>query len=154
MKKKDLLFAFCVCASLLCAFPAASQADEGAAQEPQAAKAEKAAALAEGYIYHGPDEAERNKMLFRNEALEPGHAYYIDLFLLSTYSANSAKVICGLFQESSPVYVEYASQQVKAEVAEKAGAVAALFGTNLPLAVVVAGGEPPLHRPIVLGVAE
>jgi len=105
--------------------------------------------IAKGYVYHGTNEAEENAELFENGALEEGHAYYIENFIIESNGAIGA-VITNLFFEPEYFHVNYASQKVKAQVVS---AGKSILGP-LPLTVVVAGGRGPSYIPTVLGLLE
>ena len=126
------------------------------------AKAEKYAklnaagnALANGYIYHGAEEVEKNCKLFANGALESGHAYYISGFVVK-YGGSMAKIEYGdgffFSSQSNAVYVDYISQKVKGEVVE--AGITDLFGKTIeiPITVVVAGGKGYSKTPVILGI--
>mgnify|MGYP003571350831 CR=1 FL=1 len=139
--------------------------DKAAAEEAEKkAKAEKYAklnaagkALANGYIYHGSAEVEKNCKLFANGALESGHAYYISGFIVK-YGGSMAKIEYGdgffFSSQSNAVYVDYISQKVKGEIIE-AGVINLLGKTiEKPITVVVAGGKDLTKTPVVLGMIE
>ncbi|MCR4821281.1 MAG: hypothetical protein K5873_00220 [Treponema sp.] len=129
-------------------------ADAKAKTEKHAKLNAKGKQLAKGYVYHGVEEDSKSSKLFANGALEEGHAYYISGFVVK-YSGSMAAIEYGdgLFfsSRSSPVYVDYISQKVKAEVVESG--VQSLFGQTIeiPLKVVVAGGKGFAKMPVVLG---
>ena len=130
------------------------EAEQKAAEEAIAAKRKandaKAKSFAKGYTYHGIDEDTSNARLFKNEALEAGHAYYISGFVVSKYSNNMGAVVISLFEESNYLLVDYVNTKVKNEVLNASKTV---FG-NLPVTVVVAGGSGRSKTPVILGLVE
>ena len=141
----------------------AAEAERIAKEEAEKkAKAEKYAKLnaagksiANGYIYHGAEEVEKNCKLFANGALESGHAYYISGFVVK-YGGSMAKIEYGdgffFSSQSNAVYVDYISQKVKGEVVE--AGITDLFGKTIeiPITVVVAGGKGYSKTPVILGI--
>lgn len=141
----------------------AAEAERIAKEEAEKkAKAEKYAKLnatgksiANGYIYHGAEEVEKNCKLFANGALESGHAYYISGFVVK-YGGSMAKIEYGdgffFSSQSNGVYVDYISQKVKGEVVE--AGITDLFGKTIeiPITVVVAGGKGYSKTPVILGI--
>lgn len=117
----------------------------------------KAKSLANGYVYHGKNEAEKNCKLFANGALEAGHAYYVSGFVVK-YGGSMAAIEYGdgffFSSKSSAVLVDYASQKIKAEVVE--AGMESFFGKTIeiPLTVVIAGGKGMMKTPVVLGLIE
>lgn len=145
----------------LAAIEAEKKAQEEAArkaqQEKDAALNSKGKKIAEGFIYHGIEEAERNQKMFVNDALESGHAYYIPGFVVK-YGGSMAKIEYGdiffLSYQSNAVYVDYISKKIKSEVVE-AGIINFMGETvETPLTVVVAGGIGYSDTPVVLGIVE
>lgn len=130
----------------------AAEAERIAKEEAEKkAKAEKYAklnaagnALANGYTYHGVEEVKKNRKLFANGALESGHAYYISGFVVK-YGGSMARI----GSQSNAVYVDYISQRVKGEVVE-AGITD--YAIEIPITVVVAGGEGYSKTPVILGI--
>ena len=133
------------------------EAEKKAETEKQAKLNAAGKSLAKGYIYHGIEEVDKNRKLFRNGALESGHAYYISGFVVK-YGGTMAKIEYGdgffFSSQSSAVYVDYISQKVKGEVVE--AGVTNFFGQTVetPITVVVAGGKGITKIPVVLGVIE
>ena len=131
-------------------------ADAKAKAEARAAANAKGKTIAKGYVYHGVEEDDKSSKLFANGALEEGHAYYISGFVVK-YSGSMAAIEYGdgfFFSSlSSPVYIDYINQKVKAEVVE--AGVQSLFGQTIeiPLKVVVAGGKGIVKMPVVLGLS-
>lgn len=129
-------------------------ADTKAKAEARAAANAKGKTIAKGYVYHGIEEDDKSSKLFANGALEEGHAYYISGFVVK-YSGSMAAIEYGdgffFSSRSSPVYVDYINQKIKAEVVE--AGVQSLFGQTIeiPLKVVVAGGKGIVKMPVVLG---
>lgn len=105
--------------------------------------------LAQGYTIHGLDEAGKNALLFNKGALQAGHAYYISDFMIKG-GGELGGAIASIFSSPEYRYIKYISQTVREEVT-LAGET--LFGT-FPVSVVVAGGNPPLNTPVVLGLIE
>ena len=111
--------------------------------------------IANGYIYHGAEEVEKNCKLFANGALESGHAYYISGFVVK-YGGSMAKIEYGdgffFSSQSNAVYVDYISQKVKGEVVE--AGITDLFGKTIeiPITVVVAVGKGYSKTPVILGI--
>ena len=136
-------------------------ANEEAEKKAQAEKYAKLNAtgksIANGYIYHGAEEVEKNCKLFANGALESGHAYYISGFIVK-YGGSMAKIEYGdgffFSSQSNAVYVDYVNQKVKGEVVE--AGVTNLFGQTIetPITVIVAGGKGVTKIPVVLGIIE
>lgn len=93
---------------------------------------ERAIKIAKGYIYHGYDEEEKNRALFRGNALENGHAY----------------LIAGCNPSSSGNYVELGSKDVWVEYANNKVKQAALLA-KYSIAVVVTKGR---YEPLILGI--
>lgn len=125
------------------------EADEKARIENNALLDKKATIIAKGYIYHGINETGASAKLFDSGALETGHAYYISAYMIYANGAMGG-AITSLFVDPQYHYVDFISQKVKGEVV---GAGQTMFGT-LPIAVVIAGGKPPLYTPIILGLVE
>lgn len=128
-------------------------AKEKADLEAKAKKAKelkiKAESLTQGYIYHGPDEANENAVLFNNGALEYGHAYYIEAFMVKGGGSLGGAIV-SLFFNPEYQYISYINQKVRGEVTS---AGETIFGT-LPVTVIVAGGKAPVYIPVVLGLLE
>lgn len=132
---------------------AAKRAEEEKKAAEDKAKDEKGKALANGYIYHGIDEADNNYKLFSYGALESGHAYYIkDFGLISNETA--------VGRNNEYIYVTYIDQQTRGKVLDASSKVesAYLFGqliyTGKRSTVVVAGGKGYSKTPVVLGLVE
>lgn len=110
--------------------------------------------IAKGYTYHGIDEDARNRNLFTNGALEEGHAYYISKFVVK-YNGRMASIenADGFFfsSQSPAVYVDYINQKVKGEIIDE-GTIS-FFGqtAEIPVTVVVTGGNGITKTPVVLG---
>lgn len=75
----------------------------------------KGASLAKGYKYHGYDEVERNIKLFKNKALEKGHAYYIPSFKLEGSFAVYEEWVTLNKKQTTTIYVSFLNQSIKAE---------------------------------------
>lgn len=129
---------------------AKKQAEKEAKEQKQKELELKAQKIAEGYIYHGFDEAKQNALLFTNGALQPGNAYYIDMFQISNNNSSLAAAPASIFATLQYQYVKYADQKVRGEVTS--AAITAIG--NWPVKVVVLGGDAPLYTPIVLGLVE
>ena len=126
------------------------EADAKAKAEADAAKDAKGKEIAQGYIYHGINEASENSTLFQGGALEKGHAYYIKGFTPAKYSPATVAVIMTLFGESNPVLVSYKDQKVKADVMN----ASSLWGEYLPVTVIVTADTVLPNRAVVLGIVE
>ena len=126
------------------------EADAKAKAEADAAKDAKGKEIAQGYIYHGINEASENSTLFQGGALEKGHAYYIKGFTPAKYSPATVAVIMTLFGESNPVLVSYKDQKVKADVMN----ASSLWGEYLPVTVIVTADTVLPNRVVVLGIVE
>lgn len=65
--------------------------------------------ISEGYVYHGIEELNENTLLFKNDALENGHAYMVEPFFLEhrTY----AKYL----NLSTSIYISFLNIKVKQE---------------------------------------
>lgn len=147
--------------SQLDAEKAAEETERIAKEEEKAEKQrrinEKISTLTKGYVYHGAEQKDKNIKLFLNGGLESGHAYYISGFVIK-YDACLAQIEYGdgflISSRSSPVLVDYISQQVKAEIID--AGVQSFYGQQIeiPLSVVIAGGKAPMYTPVVLGLIE
>ena len=123
------------------------EAAEAKAKAEQNEKVNKIGkAIAEGYVYHGIEEDSQNAALFRDGALESGHAYYISLFMVGTGGATGAAV-SSIWENPTYNIVQYINQKVKGQVGSASHSI---FG-NLPVTVIVAGGSGISHTPVILG---
>lgn len=107
------------------------------------------AELSQNYIVHGADEADNNAVLFNNGALEYGHAYYIESFMIKA-GGELGGAVTGLFSMPEYRYIKYVNQSVRGEVT---AAGESLFGTK-SISVIVAGGKDPAHVPVILNLIE
>lgn len=105
--------------------------------------------LAQGYILHGLEEASKNAVLFNKGALEPDHAYYLELFMTKS-GGNLGSALQSIFSTPEYNYVTYINQKVRGEVTS---AGSTIMG-QLPVSVVVIGGKAPSYIPVVLGLVE
>ena len=112
--------------------------------------------IADGYIYHGINELDKNWKLFENGALASGHAYYIGNLIIKD-SGRMAAIEHGdgvfISYQGTPVYIDYINLKVKSEVID-AGFTSLLGKTyEIPVTVVVAGGKGDfLNTPVILGI--
>jgi hypothetical protein len=133
------------------AYEAQQEAERRAAWEKERAERnqamdERARPLARGYTYHGAAENGQSTRLFLGGALEEGHAYLITGFIVRGSGSSG-----GIIGTDRQVIVEYPSQRMRGEVVEASASSMTLFG-SLGITVVIAGGSPPFHTPIVIGV--
>lgn len=105
--------------------------------------------IAKGYIYHGTSEETQNAKLFSAGALEEGHAYYIPMYMAGSRGTTGA-AIASIFETPKYHIVEYINQKVRGEVVTAGQTIVG----NLPISVVVAGGNAPAYIPIVIGLIE
>lgn len=126
------------------------KAEEEKQEAEKKAKDEKGKLLAEGYVYHGIDETDKNERLFASGALESGHAYYISNFAPNRHSPSNMGSIMTLLTTSPVVYVKYATQKAKAEVME----ASLRFGQYFPVSVVIAAGSGTSQSPVILGLVK
>lgn len=106
----------------------------------------KFAELSQNYVIHGADEAENNAILFNNGALESGHAYYIESFLIKA-GGELGGAVTGLFSIPEYRYIKYVNQNVRGEVTSTSSE--SILGTT-PVSVIIAGGKTPGYVPIIL----
>lgn len=125
------------------------KADKEASEQKTAELKIKASKITDGYIYHGPEEAKENAILYKNGALEYGHAYYIESFMLKA-GGELGGAATTILANPEYHYVEYANQKIRQEVTS---ASESILGT-LPVTVIIAGGKAPMHVPVVLGLLE
>ena len=116
--------------------------------------------IAKGYIYHGIDEVTANNKLLANNALEPGHAYYISGFTVK-YGGSMAVIDYGSeytysFEwggfywkenKTDAFSIDYINVQVKAEVVKASVG----SGNSYPVDVIVTGAKDSWRDPVVLG---
>lgn len=110
----------------------------------------KLAELSQNYVIHGADEAENNAILFNNGALESGHAYYVESFLIKA-GGELWGAVTGLFSIPEYRYIKYVNQNVRGEVTS-AGSES-ILGTT-PVSVIIAGGKAPGYVPVILCIVE
>lgn len=125
-------------------------AQKKADEERRAVIDEKAKKIAKGYVYHGTEEEKSNVQLFANGALETGHAYLVSGVIISNYSNDFVNIILSFFRSEDNIHVKYIDQKTKGEVV---GASKTGFG-NMPVTIVVAGGDNATHTPVILGLVE
>ncbi len=126
---------------------AKEKADKEAKELKEKKLEAKGQEIAAGYVYHGIEEAKNNAALFTSGSLEPGHAYYIDLFQIDNSNSSYAAAATSIFATLKYHFIKYADQKVRAEVTSAAVTVLG----NWPVKVVVLGGDGPMYTPIVLG---
>lgn len=103
--------------------------------------------IAAGYIYHGIAESDKNYNLFKNGALEVGHAYFLTNVQLVYGGTSIGRTNVRFLSDrlgdiietvESSSYVDFVNQKIKGELVNAGN-------TN----VIVAGGK---YRPSVLGI--